>query len=135
MIDETPVLDYREAARAIAAALHEVPSLSSVSVYDERQKSVPKLPAVFIDPIIVTQTYGVDGRRVFERTVQIMVSFDPDSAKAESMDALGVTLMAVLEYIPWNGLRLHTWNRSWSISGSDLVVSLTFRHHHLITKE
>ncbi len=135
MRDETLVLDYREAARTIAAALHEVPSLSSVSIYDERQKSVPKLPAVFIDPVIVTQEYGVDGRRTFERTMQIMVSFDPDSAKAEDMDALGVTLMAALEYIPWNGLRLHTWNRSWNISGSDLVVSLTFRHHHLITKE
>lgn len=129
-------LDYYELCKALASAIHKVPSLTDVPVYAERQSAIPKLPAVFIDLVDASEEYHTSGRRVMEQRVQLMLSVDPDMHRMhEWMCRIAVALMAALEYIPWNGLVFHTWDRSWTISGSDLVVSLSVRHHHLIEKE
>lgn len=136
--DMSKQLDYTELGKALAHELHEqLPFMRNVPVYLERQAQAPKLPAVFIDPVSMNEEYGTSGRRVMQSTIQLMVSLDADTPKLrQTLTRLAVELVEKIEYLPWNGLRIHLWDKSWSIVGtSDLAVSFTVRHHHIIKWE
>lgn len=138
MFDSEKQLDYTELGKALAKELHaKLPFLEDAPVYLERQSQAPKLPAVFIDPVSMNEEYNTSGRRVLVSTVQLMVSLDPDTPKLrQTLTRLAVELVEKIEYLPWNGLRIHLWDKSWSIVGtSDLAVSFTVRHHHFIKWE
>lgn len=133
--DKDLQLDYTELGKALAKEIHaKITALKDVPVYLERQAQAPKLPAIFIDPVDMGEEYNTSGRRVMVTSMQLMVSLDPDTPKLrQTLTELAVELVGKIEYLPWNGLRIHLWDKSWTIVGtSDLAVSFTARHHHII---
>lgn len=124
-------MSWAALSEAFAACIHAVPGLETVPVYADAQQTVNRLPAVFITPVSPSETLALGSRRIFDWPVQIMLSLGETEQSVETVGTrYALALMAVVEYIPWGASgRIATDNRSWTISGSDIIVSCSVRIH------
>ena len=116
---------------AFAECIHSVPGLETVPIYADVQQTVPELPAVFVTPVNPSETLAFGSRRIFDWPVQIMLSLGKNEQEVETVgDKYALELMRVVEYIPWGVTgRIATDNRSWTISGSDIIINCSVRIH------
>ena len=124
-------MSWAALSEAFAARIHAVPGLETVPIYADVQQTVPALPAVFITPVNPSETLAFGSRRIFDWPVQIMLSLGESEQEVETVGAdYALSLLHVVEYIPWGVTgRIATDNRSWTISGSDIIISCSVRIH------
>ena len=124
-------MSWSSLTEAFATQIHSVSGLENVPIYADVQQTVPELPAVFITPVNPSETLAFGSRRIFDWPVQIMLSLGKNEQEVETVgDKYALELMRVVEYIPW-GVTGHTAtdNRSWTISGSDVIINCSVRIH------
>ena len=124
-------MSWAALSAAFAACIHAVPGLEEVPIYADVQQTVSSLPAVFITPVNPSETLAFGSRRIFDWPVQIMLSLGENEQEVETVGTdYALRLLHVVEYIPWGVTgRIATDNRSWTISGSDIIINCSVRIH------
>ena len=124
-------MSWAALTEAFATQIHSISGLESVPIYADVQQTVPSLPAVFITPVNPSETLAFGTRRIFDWPIQIMISLGESVQDVETVGiGYALDIMRVVEYIPWGETgRITTDNRSWAISGSDVIVSCSVRIH------